>query len=275
VSQSRDIILLRARHVDEHNQLFAEQLRQVSGCEVQFLVDERSSPVPSDDPLVLSLNNSSYDKLGLYVPPDVAWRCGDYGAYIAWRVDPTRSFYWIIEDDVRIDGDASEFFRLCATSNSDLLAPRVRKTERGDFWWPHTVSKNAVPHSCLFGAIRLSSKAVELSYEKRRSQSRKLNRIALWPNDEGLVATTVVANGLKATDFNEILPGLWDEATFSVTSQPISFNPVPGPPRLLHPVRFKPRPHDFAKQTNRDDASSLRFRIRQWIARRLNKLSSW
>lgn len=275
VDKPQDIILLRTRRVDEHNQLFAEQLRQASGCEVRFLVDERAAAVPSDDPSVLSLNSASYKSLGLFIPPDVGWRCGDYGAYLAWRQNPNRSFYWIIEDDVRIAGNASEFFRLCAASDSDLLAADFREMKRGHFWWPHTVSSDAVPHWCLFGAIRLSSKAVELSYAKRRSHSRKLNRRAMWPNDEGLVATTVAASGLQATDFNEIHPNLWDDATFSVISEPIQFRTEPGPPRLLHPVRFTPRPKDRVKQTNRDDVTSLRFRVRQAIIRRLNMVSSW
>lgn len=273
--QSSELILLRTRAVDEHNRAFAEELRGASGFDVRFLVDERTVAERSRDPDVLSLNVDSYNALGLYTPPDVAWRCGDYGIYLAWREQPDYLHYWLIEDDVRIAGTVADFFQLCSNSDADLVAANLREARRGDFWWPHALSRDGDPCLCLFGAVRLSREAVSRCFTKRKEHSRKINRIALWPNDEGHVATTVVSSGLSSVDFNDLQAGLWDHASFSVTGGPIDFMSEPGLPRLIHPVRFAPRPSDRASQTNRQDAASLRFRARQAAVRRVNALSRW
>ena len=270
-----DIILLRARERNEHNQAFADDLRKASGCVVRFLLDERGNKVPSADPEVLSLNQESYASLGVYAPPDVAWRCGDYGAYLAWRGDPSRPYYWVIEDDVRIAGDAKEFFRLCRSSSSDFLVAHLRKTVRGNFWWPHTISKDVQAFACLFPLTRLSNRAVEACYNKRKKHTRQLSRRALWPNDEGLVATTVAAKGFFLQDFNDLQPDLWDEESYSVTGLPRTSVDATGVPKLIHPVRFKERSAEHVKQTSWENVSSLRYRIMQFAMRQVNAHRQW
>ena len=68
---------------------------------------------------------------------------------------------------------------------------------------------------------------------------KKLNRLALWPNDESLVATTVINSGLLAADFNALGAELYDLETFSIFGDPVAFVSGSGTPRLIHPVRFE------------------------------------
>ena len=131
--------------MDEHTRLFADQLRTASGLDVRFLVDERRERRASNDPQIISLNPSNYRALGLFTPQDAAWRCGDYGIYMAWQAHPDREFFWLIEDDVRISGNVEEFFARCSLSAADLLAVNLIEAERDHFWWPHPLPKTRSP----------------------------------------------------------------------------------------------------------------------------------
>lgn len=263
------------RERNEYNRAFAEQLRRVSGCDVWLLLDERSKAEPSDVPGLVSLHQKNYDDLGLYAPPDAAWRCGDYGLYLAYNKDPSRDYYWVIEDDVRIAGDAAAFFRLCQTSSADFLAAHLRPTVRGNFWWPHTMSRDAEAFACLFCAVRLSNRAVAASFQKRQEHSSNPFRRALWPNDEGLVATTVASSGFSSADFNELRRGLWNASTYSVTARPVTKVRQAGAPELIHPVRFKERSREHIRQTGWEDASSLAYRVKRRIVRAANAYQAW
>lgn len=271
---SPNVILLRARQRTDRNQALASEFARASGCEVLFLLDERTGERDGGTD-VLSLNRQSYADLGLYTGPDVAWRCGDYGLYMAWREKPDRSFYWLIEDDVRIAGDPADFFRICQASNADLLCGYLYEARPGHFWWPHTQSRDARPMGCLFPVVRLSPRALQACYAKRQKHSRQWFRRALWPNDEGLVVTTVVNAGLQVSDFNELAPGLWKRETYFVTGGPHTHIPSSGPPHLIHPVRYEERTAAHLKQTGWEDASSLRYRLKQRAVRAYAATRSW
>jgi hypothetical protein len=271
--QPSSIILLRARERTARNELLASELRQASGCEVRFLLDERSGERdPGTD--VLSLNHQSYAALGLYTPPDAAWRCGDYGLYMAWREEPTRPYYWLIEDDVRIAGDVAEFFNLCTASNADLLCANLHGRSGGS-------SGGRIRNQ----ATRWRWDACSVRFACRRRRSRQPMPSAraqpavvsqgLWPNDEGLVATTVVKSGLSAADYNDVAPDLWTSETYSITGGPHTDVPTTGPPRLYHPVRFESRPSAHLKQTGWEDASALSFRLKQRAVRAYAARRPW
>src|SRR5689334_12996442 len=84
-TKTKELILVRTRTLDEHTIEFGEQLKESSGSDVCFVVDERHKQAPSTDKQIISLNAETYRELGLFTPWDAAWRCGDYGIYMAWR----------------------------------------------------------------------------------------------------------------------------------------------------------------------------------------------
>jgi hypothetical protein len=104
--------------------------------------------------------------------------------------------------------------------------------------------------------------------------SRKPNRMALWPNDESLVATTVVNSGLVALDYNELGAQLYDLETFSIFGEPVPFEVRPGPPKLIHPVRYGAK-RDSTAHRKVDDSKLLPFRVRRAVMRRVNALTDW
>jgi hypothetical protein len=121
----------------------------------------------------------------------------------------------------------------------------------------------------------LSPQALAASYAKRQEHSRQWFRRALWPNDEGLVATTVVKSGLSAADYNDLAPDLWSSETYSITGGPHTDVPTTGSPRLYHPVRFETRPTEHLKQTGWEDASALSFRVKQRAVRAYAARRPW
>src|SRR3954464_13694305 len=143
MNSGSQLILIRTRAIDEYNSEFAEELRQASGFEVRLVVDERKQRNPSSSSNRISLHAKSYRDLGLYTPDDAAWRCGDYGIYMAWRSAPGHDHYWLLDDDVRISGDIAAFFRFCSNSPADFLAVDLRPAGRDWFWLPHAASSRA------------------------------------------------------------------------------------------------------------------------------------
>lgn len=240
------MILLRTTRIDHQAEAFADGLAAAGGGVVALLVDERrGSAGPAARPKV-ALTDGACAALGLHTPADFAWRCGDYGFYLARRQFPDERHYWMIEYDVRISGDATRFFAACAARPEvDLLAAHVRPTGR-DWWWAASVAaSDAEARRCFFPAVRLSARAVDALAAKRRQHSRRPLRRLLWPNDEAFVATAVGAAGLSAADFNELGrkeggEPFYDDATYSYTDviDGEHFALEGDAPRLHHPVLF-------------------------------------
>lgn len=277
MSQSREsLILVRTRALDREVRRFATDLRQASGCDVRFILDERNAIVRLDNDEVVSLNRVSLEALGIFVPHDVGWRCGDYGLYIACRQYPSYDHYWVMDDDFRIGGDARAFFASCDHRPEDFLGIDFRAAAKSDYWWPHLRACDARGHLCVFPVLRLSRAAVELCFQKRQAQSGRWSRRALWPNDEGFVATTVVQAGLQAADFRVVDSDLYSSETFTVNGQVFKDVSAEGPPRLYHPVRAAERPAaPRSRRARLEDADNLLFRVRAAALRRLNARIPW
>ena len=272
------MILLRTTEVTPPVLDLADRLGAASGLPVSMLVDERHGSVgPSRHPKLV-LDADSYASLGLHLPTDVGWRCGDYGFYLARRVHPEVERFWMIEFDVRLTGDAALFFDAAAKrSDLDLLAGRLQPADRNWWWFAHLASADARPWRCFFPVIRLSARAIDQLYAKRRDHSRTLSRIALWPNDEAFVATTVVHEGLRRDDLNDLGP-FYDDETFSYENllRDEGADTGTGPPRLLHPVLDGERyTRKYARMQAAYRLDPLPFRVRRALVRRVNGFCAW
>lgn len=273
------MILLRTTRIDPETRAMADRLRIASGESVAMLVDERRGAIATDLPKI-GLTDAACADLGLYTPSDFAWRCGDYGFYLARHLFPAETHYWMIEYDVRISGDAARFFATCATHPGvDLLAADVRPTAR-DWWWCANVAASDVqPHRCFFPVVRLSAQAVDILAAKRRAHSRRAFRRMLWPNDESFVATAAVAAGLSIADLNSLGERFYDGETYSYTNvlDGELFVADDAEPRLHHPVLFG---EDLARKLRRlrDDHSAptpLRERAYRKFAAAMNGKTRW
>lgn len=274
------MILLRTTEISRVIVEFSNALAAASDLPIVLFVDERNGPVDAGGRPKLGFDRRTYADMGLYVSPDVGWRCGDYGFYIARRSFPDAEHLWMIDYDVRLTGDARRFFEVIGSRGDlDFVAPKLQPADDGWWWSKYLVSSDARPWRCFFPVIRLSAHAVEALYEKRRAHSRQLSRVAMWPNDEGFVATTLVNTGLTRADLNDFGHRFYDDATFSYKNV-IDGDNVDchtGSPELLHPVLTG---EAYAKKVARmtlprhyPDLPLLS--VRQALAPRINRQRAW
>lgn len=275
------MILIRATTLSETTAAFAEDLAAGSGLPVAFVLDGRHPvTVESPRPKVM-VTQATCEALGLYCPPDFAWRCGDYGIYLARAQFPDASHFWLLEYDIRLaGGPPSRFFEtFAARPDIDLLACRYRAAGTDWDWYGNALGRGVKPHRCLFGVVRLSARAIDVLAEKRRMHGHSAQRRKTWPNDEGFVATTLSNGDFLCQDINAFGREFYDDVTLSLTI-PIrgeTFTPDPSKPgaRIYHPVLFGA---DFDRGNRSADAKPsppLTRRLMAKIRRQLNALSAW
>lgn len=262
------VVLLRVSCVGVRERVFAEQLEVISSLTVAYLVDARKGTVPAESRPIVAIDNDRISGLGLHLTDDYAWRCGDYGLYLARRQFPNVNAFWIIEGDVRIAGEMPElFFSAMEHSRADLLVGHFEPATR-DYWWStHGRGRGVIPHKCLFSAVRISARLADALLQKRRQHARSRWRKAAWPNDEVFVATTAVKDGFEATDFNDVGGPWYSAASFAYAVTLDGDNlPAARGAQLLHSVRWL---EDGEKRTlnprSRDDRTRLTRRVAKLI----------
>jgi hypothetical protein len=233
------MILLRTHIVDARLAAFAEELERLSWLPVVYLVDERNGVADVGGRDKIGLTLAACEAMGLYCPDDFAWRCGDYGFYLARRSFPRARHIWLIENDVRIAGtDPAAFFAKFAGRGGDLIAGYIGDSEPDWPWRATTESCDAIPKKCFFPVVRLSAEAIDTLLAKRRAHARSWCRRILWPNDEAFVATTLIAAGADTLDLNAGEPSVYRREQFSFDTIRDGDLPLDSDARvaLFHPV---------------------------------------
>lgn len=273
-------ILIRATRLDARVREFADTVAAASGHRVSFLLDERKGRAADDGTSIVGLTDEKCRGLGLFLPRDYAWRCGDYGYYLARQQYPQAGFIWMIEFDVRFTGDRiADFFADIATkADVDFIATALMPADSDWYWTRTCLGRGVRPYRCLFPITRLSARAIDALLDRRRAQSRRFGRRALWPNDEAMVATTLANGDFVCRDFNDFDRPYYDAASFTFV-EPIDGDalvPTSGPVRLLHPVLFGDA---FVAKKNRlravDPPESRYERTVRRTLQRLNRMSRW
>ncbi len=273
-------ILVRVTRLDARVREFATALEGESGHPVSFLLDERNGPATDDRSSVVGLSDEKCRALGLFLPNDYAWRCGDYGYYLARQQYPRAPFIWMIEFDVRFSGDRlSEFFGYFASrSDVDFLATGFMPAEDGWFWAPTCFGRGIRPYRCFFPITRLSAPAIDALLDRRRAHSRSLARRRLWPNDEAMVATTLANGGFACRDFNDFGTCFYDSESFTFFEaiDGDSLVETTGPTRMLHPVLYGAAYR--AKVEKLSIPMATESRAERWtrrLAQKVNRSARW
>lgn len=277
-------ILIRTTQLDPRVIAFAETLQDASGHPVTYLLDARHAPVDAEGRSIAAISDDTCRALGLFMPPDYRWRCGDYGYYVARQQFPETSRFWMIEYDVRFVGSgAAPFFAFFAKHPAvDFLATDLRAAG-WDWYWARTCQASDVaPHRCLFPVTRLSAAAIDAVRDRRVRQSRRLTRRALWPNDEAMVATTLAGptgdSNFVSRDINSFGRAFYDTSRFSYL-HPIdgdALAPDPGDVAMLHPVLFGSQYTDkLAKLAAARDTETASQRLRRRLLQKWNGLTRW
>jgi hypothetical protein len=234
------LILVRTTTLDPETVAFGHRLEAASDRPVAFIVDERNGPVagPVDK---VSLTEAACRGLGLFCPSDFAWRCGDYGLYLARRAHPDATHFWMIENDVRfVGGDMEQFFAFFEAKDADLLAGYLKPATADWYWTHHASSRDSAAYRCFFPVTRFSARALDVLLAKRVEHSHRLMRRAIWPNDEAFVATTLTAAELICRDFNDFGRTFYDPENFSFRNvfNGADFSAEHSELRMYHPVLF-------------------------------------
>ncbi|KEQ51418.1 hypothetical protein [Sphingobium chlorophenolicum] len=235
------MIILRTTRMSERTARFARQLEQASGLPVVPLIDARYDDGASG--AHIRLDRAAVKALGLFAPRNFAWKCGDYGLYLARRQFDA-PFYWLIEYDVRFPAEGLDvFFRDHAAEPADALLTHLGPATPDWYWTVFGAARDVAPVRCLFPISRFSGAAIDLLFAKRVKHSRQLSRRLAWPNDEVFVATTLSASSLTLRDFNRDGRTYYDSESLSF------YMPIEGerferelasraPFRIFHPVLY-------------------------------------
>lgn len=274
-------VLVRTTRLDAEALALARRLQQASGAPVALVADARSGAADAVDPDVIALSSAACRALRLYCPPDFAWRCGDYGYYLARRRYPSTQRFWLIETDVAIcGGDAAEFFAFFAerAREVDLLAAKLRAADHFWYWTQFARGRNVQAFRCLFPITRLSARAIDAALVRRVAQGRRPPRRWLWPNDEALIATTLMNGDFVCRDFNDFGTTFYrdDSFFFGAPLQGERLQIEARGPRLVHPVLFGAAyAQKLAQLQQPEPRLSWVERRRRWLAAKLNAGSRW
>lgn len=281
VAGSTARIILRTTALDASTLPLANALAAASGCPVVVLADGRfTSEEQSADLPVIRLTASACVDLGLYCCEDFAWRCGDYGYYLARARFPEAQHLWMIESDVRFEGDMARFFEFFESRlEVDFLAALLQPANRSWFWTDTAAARDVSPFRCLFPLTRLSARAIDAALHRRRLHSGRLLRRQLWPNDEALIATTLMNGPFNCRDFNDFGPSFYSSDSFSFLN-PIDgdrWRPSGSGVRMVHPVLFGDAYLAKIKALREGQQRSDSWFERQWrrSISRVNRRLAW
>lgn len=187
---------VRALHLELSTSFPAER--------VVVVVDELHSATPKAWPQefeIISINDRLLRDLGIRTDiVDAGWRCGDY-AYYALLNSCEFDYAWLIEPDVCfLETSAGEFLGAFSSSRADLIATDVRPAGDWPFSYQLTCRGVADPWRCFFPVTRMSREAIASAQELRMRLQWIDGGNFGPPNDEGIVATAVAANGLEILD---------------------------------------------------------------------------
>ncbi|RRA47924.1 hypothetical protein [Acidipila sp. EB88] len=236
-----EVILLRITRLDEHTRAFAERLTRESGREVMCIVDERNGSVDVSPYRKLSLTARTCRALGIHCPSDFAWRCGDYGLYLARTQYPSITRFWLIEGDVRITGPGLDHFFHVFDNSEDIDCIMGNLQASAGWYWDHSIaSAGTTVYTCLFNILRINAAAIDLLLERRRELSLDRVRRLSWANDEAFVATTLSNSPFTCRDLNDFGPTLYttETLTFHAAFNGSTFQEHQEPMTIYHPVLF-------------------------------------
>ena len=257
----------------------ADELAAASGQEVAFVLDGRNPVKISTSRPTIILTADACSALSLYCPSDFAWRCGDYGIYLARQRFPEVEHFWLLEHDIRIAGGrpAAFFETFEGQPQIDFLACNYRRASPDWDWYFNASGRDVLTFRCTFGIVRLSARAIDRLLAKRVEQAKISQRRKLCPNDEGFVATTLSNGDFRCADFNDFGQVFYDDRTLSLQT-PVrgeTFAPTTSSPMIYHPILW-------GADYERGNASgtvkpklSLVAILKKKVRQRLSAMSKW
>jgi hypothetical protein len=234
------LILFRTQQIDSDLAAFSEQVRLWSGEDIAFVIDERNGPVDVPHGIgKVGITPGACEALGLYCPDDFAWRCGDYGLYLARQKYTDEASFWLIEDDVRFAGaNPQTFFDFFKTRDENFLSSYLKPAQQDWYWRSSLLNCDSELFKCFFPVCRFSASALDYLLRVRQFHAQQWCRRQFWPNDEGFVATTLLNSQFSWADLNDCGGRFYREDQFHFESVIDGAQPLPCREDvcLFHPV---------------------------------------
>ena len=240
-----EVICVRTNHYDAELDRFIENTLLPSGRPVVLLADESAGPL--DAPGHRQKIPLHPAAMGLHMPPDAMWRCGDYCLYAAINALPQARYIWLVEPDVRIHSErpATLF------DGADPSRPRADfvtawfVTASPEWSWFATIAPfYPATSNCMLQLARFSRPFVEALLEARLVLSRRFANegrpSAAWPNDEAFIGAIARGGRFRIETLREHAPGFSTDGTFTFI-KPTSGRVLGGvspDDRIYHPVLY-------------------------------------
>ncbi len=235
----KSMIAIRTNGWGPDEERLAAQLKQCDGMDVVVVFHNRGEAIVPDLP-VADIDNDWVANAGLVDNPDWGWRCGDYFYYRLREVFPDYDYYWLIEPDVAITGDAELFFKSFDTADADLLGYKPGVFNRQDHPYAgHLTGKTL--HRSIFALTRMSGRTVDFLKAVRVEMSKRSVNWRNYTNDE-LFTFTIIAHqdGYTTRGLEEFAPD-WFEGSIFDTDPDILIDAIDDlgsmKNKVFHPVK--------------------------------------
>ncbi len=202
-ANKENVILCRCHFIDDEALGLYQAIKESCGLEydVIFLCDQTNSAIKmvqgcsyhtSDLKEVSKMGYRMWEGRGLHFHMD-------YEVLHFYRAFPSYEYYWVLEYDVRFNGNWSDFFKAFRENKADLLSTYVRR-RRDDphwIWWDtHNLEVSDDRLMAIFcPVVRFSRKALEVLHEKHLA--------GLYGYCEVVVPTIISQAGLNVMDISE------------------------------------------------------------------------
>lgn len=205
---SSQAIVLRTHYYDESCKSLLRFLEKSLGFDIIIAADETKFNVDVDKWPKVSLTYDSLSSLGLYLPEETPWLCGDYFLYLVRQQFPQYDYYWMLEPDVYFNMPSPEgFFRKVSSCSFDYFVMHFSKKDES---WPFY--KRVKPfcsevYGGPFPIVRLSARAIDYLLQERKEMSKLNWEGKKYPNDESFTASFLMKGGYSCSDFNTVCDG--------------------------------------------------------------------
>jgi hypothetical protein len=234
---SRSIIAIRTNKWTVNEQRIFYALSDYWGDNIKVVFHNRPDDcVPPCG--VVDINDAVIEKMQLRVIHDWGWRCGDYAYYALRQAHPDYEYYWLIEPDVFLSGDARAFFSLFEAESADVIGLDVAEFDPNHRFATHV--GNAKPMRAIFALTRFSGAAIDFAYKRRVNYATKSVPPYNYANDElFMFSHTLSRDEFKLGQFREIAPTCFSDVQFDTNPDLIDAlveQDLKSQNKILHPV---------------------------------------
>ena len=234
---SRSIIGIRTNKWTVNEQRVFDALSDYWGDDIKVVFHNR--PEDCEPPCgVVDINDAVIEKMQLRVIHDWGRRCGDYAYYALRQAHPDYDYYWLIEPDVFLSGDARAFFSLFEAESADVIGLDVAEFDPNHRFATHV--GNAKPMRAIFALTRFSGAAIDFAYKRRANYASKSVQPYNYANDElFMFSHTLSRDEFKLGQFRDIAPTWFLDVQFDTNPDLIDAlveQDLKGQNKILHPV---------------------------------------